>query len=419
MMEMPHNGFRMYNAMLKSLQFWNIEDKICSITLDNASVNGKMMEYLKENLMKKQMLTCGGALFHIRCAAHVLNLIVQDGLFVMKGSIDIIRDSVKYVKSSQTREELFGDIVQQLGIICEKEPSLDIATRWNSTYLMIDSTLPYREAFQELVKQDRQYKYAPSPDDWKMAEAIRSLLKIFFEATKVVSGSSYPIANRYFHEMWSVKLLLEKQGKNKNKLIASMVSKMQKKFNKYWKESYLANCIPVVFDPRYKFEFVKFRVSQAFGDNAREAIEEVDMTIKCLFEEYSHEKGDSFIDTSEEVDVEELAEIDNPLADWEAHLRVQKKQATSELDRYLSEDLFPQEKDFDILGWWEMHSPKYPILSCIARDVLAIQASTVASESSFSAGGRIISDHRSRLKSDTVEALLCLQDWLNAVGKFF
>jgi hypothetical protein len=43
-----------------------------------------------------------------------------------------------------------------------------------------------------------------------MAEAIRSLLKIFFEATKVVSGSSYPMANRYFHEIWSFKLLLEK-----------------------------------------------------------------------------------------------------------------------------------------------------------------------------------------------------------------
>jgi hypothetical protein len=51
--------------------------------------------------------------------------------------------------------------------------------------------------------------------------------------------------------------------------------------------------------------------------------------------------------------------------------------------------------------------------------VLAIQASTVASESSFSDGGRIISVHRNRLKSDTVEALVCLQDWLNAAGKFF
>jgi hypothetical protein len=132
-----------------------------------------MMEHLKENLTKKQMLICGGELFHVRCGAHVLNLIVQDGLSVMKGSIDNIRHSVKYVKSSQSREELFEDIVQQLGIICEKEPSLDIVTRWNSTYLMIDSALPYKEAFYELVEQDRQFKYAPSADDWKMAEAIR------------------------------------------------------------------------------------------------------------------------------------------------------------------------------------------------------------------------------------------------------
>jgi hypothetical protein len=252
-----------------------------------------------------------------------------------------------------------------------------------------------------------------------MAEAIRSLLKIFFEATKVVSGSSYPTANRYLHEMWSVKLLLEKQAKNKNKVIASMVSEMQKKFDKYWKESYLANCIPVIFDPRYKLEFVKFRITQAFHDNAEEHIEKVDMTIKGLFVDYSNEMGDSFANPSEEVDVDEVAQIDNPLADWEAHLRVQKKQATNELDRYLSEDLFPQEKDFDILGWWELHSPEYQVLSRIARDVLAIQASTVASESSFSAGGRIISDHRNRLKSDIVEALVCLQDWLNAAGKFF
>ncbi|KAM0896646.1 hypothetical protein ACQ4PT_023051 [Festuca glaucescens] len=163
--------------------------------------------------------------------------------------------------------------------------------------------------------------------------------------------------------------------------------------------------------PGATFEFVKFRIRQAFGDNAAEHLEKVDMTMKSLFEDYS--LGESFVDPSE-VDVDEVAEIDNPLADWEAHLRVQKKQATNELDRYLSEDLYPQEKDFDILGWWKLHSPEYPVLSCIARDVLAIQASTVASESSFSAGGRTISDQRNRLKSDTVEALICLQDWLKA-----
>lgn len=124
MMETPHKCVRMYNVMLKSIQYWNIEDKICSITLDNAAVNGAMISYLKDNLVKKNMLTCEGKLFHIRCAAHVLNLILQDGLLVMKGVIDNIRDSIRYVKSSQAREQLFDDIIQSLGIMCEKEPSL-------------------------------------------------------------------------------------------------------------------------------------------------------------------------------------------------------------------------------------------------------------------------------------------------------
>ncbi|CAO2034505.1 unnamed protein product, partial [Urochloa humidicola] len=49
---------------------------------------------------------------------------------------------------------------------------------------------------------------------------------------------------------------------------------------------------------------------------------------------------------------------------------------------------------------------------CMARDMLATPASTVASESAFSSGERVISDYRSRLTSETVEALICLQDWL-------
>ena len=41
---------------------------------------------------------------------------------------------------------------------------------------------------------------------------------------------------------------------------------------------------------------------------------------------------------------------------------------------------------------------------------------TVASESAFSTGERVVSDFRSRLTTDTIEALICLQDWLRAAG---
>lgn len=46
-----------------------------------------------------------------------------------------------------------------------------------------------------------------------------------------------------------------------------------------------------------------------------------------------------------------------------------------------------------------------------------ILASTVASESAFSTGGRVIHCYRSRMTTDTVEALKCTQNWLKAEKK--
>ncbi|GAB2281718.1 hypothetical protein Dimus_039491 [Dionaea muscipula] len=58
---------------------------------------------------------------------------------------------------------------------------------------------------------------------------------------------------------------------------------------------------------------------------------------------------------------------------------------------------------------------RFPTLASIARDIFAIPASTVASESAFSTGGRVITDRRSSLLPRTVEALVCTQSWLKNV----
>lgn len=100
MLETPHNGAAMFNVLLKSLQEWNLEDKLFSITVDNASVNGTMIYNLRENLVSKNMLLYEGALLHVRCACHVFNLIAQVGLLAVKSAIDNIRETAKYIKSS-------------------------------------------------------------------------------------------------------------------------------------------------------------------------------------------------------------------------------------------------------------------------------------------------------------------------------
>ncbi|CAN1729027.1 Putative AC9 transposase [Linum perenne] len=93
---------------------------------------------------------------------------------------------------------------------------------------------------------------------------------------------------------------------------------------------------------------------------------------------------------------------------------------SSELTLYFTEAQY-REKDqeansvvdsFDILKWWATHGVRFPVLAEIARDMLAIPISTVASESAFSTGGRVLNSFRTSLIPGIVEALICCGDWL-------
>nr|KAJ0192475.1 hypothetical protein LSAT_V11C800450880 [Lactuca sativa] len=88
----------------------------------------------------------------------------------------------------------------------------------------------------------------------------------------------------------------------------------------------------------------------------------------------------------------------------------------TELDIYLVDTTEKKMKgdNFDVLSWWYRNSGKYPILSQIAKDILGMPISTVASESAFSTSGRVINKFRSSLTPKTAEALICTQDWLHS-----
>jgi hypothetical protein len=83
----------------------------------------------------------------------------------------------------------------------------------------------------------------------------------------------------------------------------------------------------------------------------------------------------------------------------------------NKLDKYVASG------QFDILSWCKNQVDEYPILAKIARDLLAIQVSTVASESAFSAGGCVIDPFRSHLEPEMVEGLICMMDWVAAARR--
>ena len=73
----PHNGKNIATLINDKIIDLGIRDKIFTITLDNASNNDVAIQRLKRFW---QIKDDHAKLFHVRCCAHILNLIVKDGL---------------------------------------------------------------------------------------------------------------------------------------------------------------------------------------------------------------------------------------------------------------------------------------------------------------------------------------------------
>ncbi|XP_026396612.1 zinc finger BED domain-containing protein RICESLEEPER 2-like [Papaver somniferum] len=124
----PHTAEVFSEALMGCLLDWNINGKISTITVDNCTTNDLMIKNTLEKLSSNSLLL-GGDLFHMRCCAHILALIVKQGLEGIKGAIELIRNSVSYWKATPKRVEKFEEAAGQLNIACTNKLVLDCETR--------------------------------------------------------------------------------------------------------------------------------------------------------------------------------------------------------------------------------------------------------------------------------------------------
>ncbi|XP_058181162.1 zinc finger BED domain-containing protein RICESLEEPER 2-like [Rhododendron vialii] len=179
----PHTKEVLCNQLLNCLIDWNIDRKISSITVDNCSTNDAMIDLLWDKLDSTSLML-GEDLFHMRCCAHILNLIVKDGLDVIKVGIEKLRDNVAYWTASQKRANFFEETVHQLNVTSTKKLGLDCATRWNSTLLMLQTALLYEDVFNHLSKRDAQYNSLSSEREWGYKiNVLEFYFKLLFPTT--------------------------------------------------------------------------------------------------------------------------------------------------------------------------------------------------------------------------------------------
>ncbi|KAL4310528.1 hypothetical protein GQ457_01G013800 [Hibiscus cannabinus] len=152
----PHTPEVICDVLSESLMDWNIDNKISVLALDNCSTNDKMMKLICGKLTPNS-LWLDENLLHVRCSAHILNLIVKDGLEIIKSFIDNVRDSITFWIATPKRIEKFQETARQLNIPVTTKITLDCSTRWNSTYHMLNVSLSYKEVFKRLKKRDNLF----------------------------------------------------------------------------------------------------------------------------------------------------------------------------------------------------------------------------------------------------------------------
>ncbi|KZV39550.1 zinc finger BED domain-containing protein RICESLEEPER 2-like [Dorcoceras hygrometricum] len=456
-----HKGEAISLAIENCLRDWGI-DRIFTITVDNASSNDVAINNFRRKMANWDSTILKRDHIHMRCVAHIINLIVVDGLKDISESVTRVRDAVKYVKQSPARLNKFKECAKLEKIESKSSLCLDVSTRWNSTFLMLNVAQKFERAFERFDEEDPYFKLdlqckkwevivnddgsvifgsdgkpqkemktcdgRPTSTDWNNARLFASLLQVFYEITLKVSGSLYITANTFAHDISSIHTILKEWQESEDIDVYSMGARMKKKFDKYWGDPDKMNklfYIAVVLDPRHKLDFVEFMLVELYGvENGARVGKMVKDTLVALYKNYKEKMEPSSsnmlsIQEPSEIEPKTLSQTDLKRQSILEKYKRQKAQSfgdgsMSELDKYLNEMVEEYHDSFDILGWWKQNCHRFPILAQIARDVLAIPISTVASESAFSTGGRVLDCFRSSLTPMVVESLICTQDWLRS-----
>ena len=245
-----------------------------TITSDNASSNEVAIDYVKKSTERDSSIL-GGELMHMRCK-HLLNLIVQSRLKSIHESIAKVRNAVQYVRASPARFEKFQECVENLKIKAKFLLSLNVPTRWNSTYLMLDYALKFVRTFDRLEEEDGHDKLyfreidgngkkpidPPNYLDWKNVKTFMKFLGIFYEAILRFFRFLFVTSNSYFHELINIKDQLQQLcNVDGDLLLKSMAIETKKKYDKYWGSIDNINLmlfVTVVLDPRYRSKYVEF-----------------------------------------------------------------------------------------------------------------------------------------------------------------
>ncbi|GKV40985.1 hypothetical protein SLEP1_g48569 [Rubroshorea leprosula] len=206
---------------------------------------------------------------------------------------------------------------------------------------------------------------------------------------------------------------------NDDGLERDMATSMKAKFEKYWDSYSLILTFAIILDPRYKLSFVTYCYKILNKETYTAKVSHVTDRLYQLYNEYAMEgsKLESANNaTMPTTTVTEVVGNKDRLMEGFENFDM-KKVHTSQLRQYLEEGRQSHRQPLDILEFWKKNEKRLPNLARMARDILSIPITTIASESAFSMGGHVLTKLRGSLLLENAEALITSRTWLNGFQK--
>ena len=456
----PHSGERLGDHFIQAVKAMDpkLLCSIWAITTDNASNNGTMLDYINLNLDSEirdcieeavaadadadSDISCGftntSEVFLVSCFAHTIQLAIKDGLANCRNldaAVGRFRDIVKKISDSPKLLEALAIVCSNLKV-ANKIPSLDVETRWNSTWEMLNGIISLRKPLEELLRRIRDrhegfcnFTIEPSsrlaenipPESWSAVQDFCNFLNPFKDATVLMSGSSYPTlglaAPVFFTITQHVKKAIVAQTGFKSTHTIKFAKIVQSKLKEYEvKIKSQAVLIAAALDPRVKNLLQKMEIEP----------EDVKKYIVQEYQQHYAERYSSFkARKSSTQDSQENSNNNDSLmgsfmgilddGDVDGSCEQDDESFENELNRWLSHSpMKANQSSRDVCLWFKVNSANlFPRIGFMARDYLGITSTSVPSECAFSRSGTTISKRRARLGDDAVQAICELQAFLN------
>ena len=385
-----HKSVDISSDLLKCIVGWGIKN-VMTMTVDNAPSNDKALNYLIKKLPNAKIYD-EGKHFHIRCMAHILNLIVREGLKEKNYHVESVANAVKYIRHSSQRINNFKRCMEDVNLESNKFLCSECPTRWNSKHDMLKIACSLREVFfkYELVDDcyNRDLERVPEHSDFGVCEGIVEFLEKFKAKTELISSSSKPLAHLFYREILDIDKHLRYWATIPE--FCHMVDDMVKKYNKYWGKFDELNdymYFATILDPTMKQNLVSHGFKKMLEYNmssesslsdddlnakVREMLKEVVNRMGVLFQTYKT-RFDTVMskDSSKKNKNQQSCKSfvgDNAFLDDFLNLEDSGSiELDTELTRYLNEPRIRFTSDFDILDWWKLNAPRFPIVARMAK----------------------------------------------------